>query len=163
MYVFESEVRTLVGWNLHGGLNKAVIFRFRNATTGSTSVWGTLQPWHSFTSTCTSPPLWSQHLPLHEKPPPTPPPPCSQKCWVLLFAFHVEIRWGCELSPNICSLEWRRRGEGGRGGREEGRVHGVHSTYVLCMFWVNIHTQTHAHTWANNYSNGCFVSCWTLY
>lgn len=36
---------------------------------------------------------------------------CSQKCWVLLFALYTEICWGCKLSPNICSLEWSRRGE----------------------------------------------------
>lgn len=133
---------------------------FNNDTTGTTSLSGFFP--HTLAT------LTQFHLYVHLSSPvvTTPcitwePPPCSQKCWVLLFAFYAEIRWGCELSLSICSLEWRRRGE--RRGGEDGTVHGVHSTYVLCMFWVNIHTQTLAHTWANNYSNGCFVSCWTLY
>lgn len=107
------------------------------------------QPWHSFSSACTPPPPWPQHLTLHYVKSPHPPPPplhpshyqerislCKQNCWVLLVA---EIRWGCELSPNICSLEWRRRGEKRRGDRM--RV--VHSMCVSCMFWMKTHTHTH--------------------
>lgn len=99
------------------------------------------QPWHSFTSVCT---------PSHSFPPPilmipyidlkaSPPPPqeqislCSQKCWVLLFALYTEIRWGCKLSPNICSLEWRRRG-GSEGwiGAHVVRCISVRICYVTC-------------------------------
>lgn len=85
-----------------------------------------VQPWHSFTSACTlhphffiiAPPPLSpspRYLPLLNFffffPSKSKFPFCRQKCWVLLFALYTEIRWGCKLSLNICSLEWSRRGE----------------------------------------------------
>lgn len=72
----------------------------------------------------------------------SPPPPCSQKCWVLLFAFHAEIRWGCELSPNICSLEWRRRGEGRWGW--DGYMAFTHAC-VVHVLGEHAHTNTRTH------------------
>lgn len=83
---------------------------------------------------------------------------CSQKCWVPLFALHTEIRWGCKLSPNICSLEWSRRSA---------------RTGLVCMLfsealseWVMngfVCASVCMRMWLNNYSNRCFVSFWAPY
>ena len=128
------------------------------------------QPWHTFTSACTpshslrSPPS-SWYLTLTQKA--SPPLPhfqeqislCSQKCWVLLFALYTEIRWGCKLSPNICSLEWSRRGEARTG-------IGVHvapcRSVRMCYVWICICLCVRACEWTIIQIR-CFVSPWALY
>lgn len=61
----------------------------------------------------------------------------NQKCWVLLFALYTEIRWGCKLSQNICSLEGSMRGEA-----RTGLVRAVHCCSVrMCYVYVWVHAQ----------------------
>lgn len=119
---------TLVDRSDAARYHREILFALMLPHTTAPGVWGNrefsyathLQPWHSFNSACTPSPSFST-LPHHHEISPPPPHPlfffqeqislCSQKCWVLLFALYTEIRWGCKLSPNICSLEWSRRGE----------------------------------------------------
>lgn len=114
------------------------------------------QPWHSFTSTCTPPPLRSQHLTLHEK---RPPPLLELEVLsaAVCFPHRNSLRlWAVpkHLLPGVK----RRRGEG-RGGKDGTCT--CCSLHVRALYVLGKHT--HTHMWANNYSNGCFVSCWTLY
>lgn len=122
-----------------------------------------------------SPSSMSTLMMLYIEPKPPPPPTlfffqeqisrCSQKCWVLLFALYTQIRWGCKLSPNICSLEWSRKGKARTGlvcmlftvTLSECVMYGC----VCAWVWVNAHSCVCG--CVNNYSNRCFVSFWVPY